>query len=180
MDLPCIDLEATGRNIRSLRIANGFRVTDISTLLSLDKQAVYKWEYGKCLPQLENLFALSHLYQLKVEDIVVLKKEEASTSSFPFSALVLLLIIFVCTAIYGISSRIRFSISALHRQWRSGPLKDAVMPVLVRILQYVSEFLQLRLDIFVPDDSVKRIYLAHDVLLCTLYSVFIVPVAGSL
>ena len=84
MDLPCIDLEATGRNIRSLRIANGFRVTDISTLLSLDKQAVYKWEYGKCLPQLENLFALGHLYQLKVEDIVVLKKEEASTSSFPF------------------------------------------------------------------------------------------------
>ena len=109
MDLPCIDLEATGRNIRSLRIANGFRVTDISTLLSLDKQAVYKWEYGKCLPQLENLFALGHLYQLKVEDIVVLKKEEASTSSFPFSALVLLLIIFVCTAIYGISSRIRSS-----------------------------------------------------------------------
>ena len=109
MDLPCIDLEATGRNIRSLRIANGFRVTDISAMLLLDKQAVYKWEYGKCLPQLENLFALGHLYQLKVEDIIVLKKEEASTSSFPFSVLVLLLIIFVCTAIYGISSRIRSS-----------------------------------------------------------------------
>ena len=71
MDLPCIDLEATGRNIRSLRIANGFRVTDISTLLSLDKQAVYKWEYGKCLPQLENLFALGHLYQLKTSQLIL-------------------------------------------------------------------------------------------------------------
>ena len=154
MDLPCIDLEATGRNIRSLRIANGFRVTDISTLLSLDKQAVYKWEYGKCLPQLENLFALGHLYQLKVEDIVVLKKEEASTSSFPF----------FCT--YSASDNIRLY----------GHLRN-IIPDQV--------FLSgpnpaVRLDIFVPDDSVKRIYLAHDVLLCTLYSVFIVPVAGSL
>lgn len=84
MDIPCIDLEATGRNLRSLRKANGLRVTDISSELTLDKQAVYKWEYGKCLPQVDNLLALARLYHLSMEDILVIKKEGQEALPFPF------------------------------------------------------------------------------------------------
>ena len=75
MDIPQIDLAATGINIRRMRKARGISVIEISEMLMIDKQAVYRWEYGKSLPQLENCLALARMFHTTIEDILVEKGE---------------------------------------------------------------------------------------------------------
>ena len=81
MDFPYIDIEATGSNIRRMRTERGIRVADISDFLMIDKQAVYRWEYGKSLPQLDNCLALARMFGTTIEDILV-EKGEAAASPF--------------------------------------------------------------------------------------------------
>ena len=82
MDIPQIDLAATGTNIRRMRKARGISVVEISEKLMIDKQAVYRWEYGKSLPQLENCLALARMFHTTIEDILIEKGE--TVSSLPF------------------------------------------------------------------------------------------------
>ena len=69
MEVPQIDLPATGNNIRRIRKEMGISVLEISELLMIDKQAVYRWEYGKSLPQLENFLALARMFHTTIENI---------------------------------------------------------------------------------------------------------------
>ena len=69
MEVPQIDIRETGKNIRRMRTERGIRVTEISDALMIDKQAVYRWEYGKSLPQLENCLALARMFHTTIEDI---------------------------------------------------------------------------------------------------------------
>ncbi len=76
-----IDMVATGKRIRTLRILNGLRVTDISSYMGFeDPQAVYKWQSGKSLPNLGNMIALAKLFKTPIESIVVLTGEEHDSS----------------------------------------------------------------------------------------------------
>ena len=75
MEVPQIDIRETGKNIRRMRTERGIRVTEISDALMIDKQAVYRWEYGKSLPQLENCLALARMFHTTIEDILVEKGE---------------------------------------------------------------------------------------------------------
>ena len=79
MDIPQIDLAATGTNIRRMRKARGISVVEISEKLMIDKQAVYRWEYGKSLPQLENCLALARMFHTTIEDILIEKGETISS-----------------------------------------------------------------------------------------------------
>lgn len=76
-----IDMAATGRRIRELRILNGLRVTDISSYMGFeDPQAVYKWQSGKTLPSLGNMIALAKLFGTPIESIIVITGEERDSS----------------------------------------------------------------------------------------------------
>ena len=71
---PTIDLTATGRNIIKLRKARGLTVKDIQKFFGFEEpQAVYKWQQGKSLPTVDNLFALSVLFGVPMEAILVFK-----------------------------------------------------------------------------------------------------------
>ena len=60
---PIIDLVATGENIRRLRIERGITVSQIQTFLELQSpRAIYKWQRGDALPDVENLLGLSILF----------------------------------------------------------------------------------------------------------------------
>lgn len=60
---PTIDLRATGENIIRLRKANGFTVRELQHYFGFEEpQAIYKWQQGKCLPSVDNLYALSRLF----------------------------------------------------------------------------------------------------------------------
>ncbi len=70
--LPVINMKATGMNIKMLRIKNGYSVEDVQTALRLaTKQAVYKWQAGKTLPDISNLIALARLFRVEISDILV-------------------------------------------------------------------------------------------------------------
>ena len=39
-------------------------------------QALYKWERGLCLPTLDNLVILAELFNVSIEDILAIKKDD--------------------------------------------------------------------------------------------------------
>lgn len=68
---PEYQAEIVGRNLKRLRIMNGFSVEDIREYLCLGSvQAIYKYENGKGYPAADALLALMELYDANVEDIV--------------------------------------------------------------------------------------------------------------
>ena len=72
MNYPIIDPEATGDNIRRLRIDKGVSVRELSVFLGLsDVRAIYKWQRGETLPSIDNLLALSLYLGVSIEEILV-------------------------------------------------------------------------------------------------------------
>ena len=69
---PAIDLRATGRNIARLTKERGLTVRDVQSFFGFSEpQAVYKWQSGKSLSSVDNLYALSRLLEVPMEDILV-------------------------------------------------------------------------------------------------------------
>lgn len=73
---PTIDLKATGENIIRLRKACGLTVRELQRFFGFEEpQAIYKWQQGKCLPSVDNLFALSSLLGVSMNEILVQTKQ---------------------------------------------------------------------------------------------------------
>ena len=69
---PVIDMEATGANIARLRKSRGLTVRDLQNWFGFDEpQAIYKWQRGKSLPTVDNLYALGMLLDVPMEEILV-------------------------------------------------------------------------------------------------------------
>jgi len=69
---PVIDLAATGENIVRLRKAKGLTVRDLQNWFGFEEpQAIYKWQKGKSLPTVDNLYALGALLDVPMEEILV-------------------------------------------------------------------------------------------------------------
>ena len=66
--MPVIDMAKTGQNIRNLR--------DLQRLFGFETpQAIYKWQYGKALPSIDNLVALAAVLQVSIDDILIVQNE---------------------------------------------------------------------------------------------------------
>ena len=71
-DFPVIDLTATGANIRRLRISLNLTVRDLQEYFGFaEPRVIYKWQKGECLPTVDNLFALSKLFGVTMDQILV-------------------------------------------------------------------------------------------------------------
>ena len=69
---PVIDPVATGENILRLRKARGLTVRDLQSWFGFEEpQAIYKWQKGKSLPTVDNLYALGALLNVPMEEILV-------------------------------------------------------------------------------------------------------------
>lgn len=69
---PTIDLQATGENIIRLRKASGLTVRELQQYFGFEEpQAIYKWQQGKSLPSVDNLLALSILFGVSMNEILV-------------------------------------------------------------------------------------------------------------
>lgn len=69
---PVIDPVATGENILRLRKARGLTVRDLQDWFGFEEpQAIYKWQKGKSLPTVDNLYALGALFDVPMEEILV-------------------------------------------------------------------------------------------------------------
>lgn len=83
---PVIDLHATGENILRLRKEAGYSVRELQQYLGFEQpQAIYKWQSGASLPSLDNLLALSELFQISINDILVKQDQVLFLPVFPYS-----------------------------------------------------------------------------------------------
>ena len=72
---PVIQLPETGRRLKDIRLLRGLSVNQVSELLGgISVQAVYKWERGESIPSTDNLVALSRLYRVNMEALLVYKE----------------------------------------------------------------------------------------------------------
>ncbi len=81
---PTINAEATGKRIMQLRKERGLSVKDLQNYLGFDApQAIYKWQHGKNLPQLEHVMALSRIFGVGMEDVLVTEDKLVMTNHEP-------------------------------------------------------------------------------------------------
>ena len=73
MNLPTLDLIETGKNITRLRKERGLSVKNLQQIFGFTTpQAIYKWQHGAALPTIDNLIVLAKVFQVRVDDIIVL------------------------------------------------------------------------------------------------------------
>lgn len=71
--IPAIDMVATGENITRLRENAGLTVKDLQNLFGFaTPQAIYKWQHGTALPTIDNLVVLAALFDVYIDEIIVL------------------------------------------------------------------------------------------------------------
>ena len=68
---PQIDIYKTGQKIKHFAQMKGMTVRDIQEYLGLAAvQSVYHWFAGRCLPTVDNLYALSELFGVPMDVLV--------------------------------------------------------------------------------------------------------------
>ena len=77
---PVIDAAATGRNLCRLRLEKGYSVKELQEYLGLScPQGVYQWQAGRSLPSVDNLYAVSRLWGVSMNEILV-ERESAQNN----------------------------------------------------------------------------------------------------
>ena len=78
--LPIIEKRKTGINLRKLMDERGITVKDIQQYLKLGSvQSVYHWLNGISLPTVDNLYTLSYLFHVPVDDMLCGTRPKIST-----------------------------------------------------------------------------------------------------
>jgi transcriptional regulator with XRE-family HTH domain len=73
--VPRIDMIDTGANILALRKKNNLTVKSLQAALGFNNpQSIFKWQRGDTLPSVDNLVILADLFNVTVNDILVIKK----------------------------------------------------------------------------------------------------------
>jgi transcriptional regulator with XRE-family HTH domain len=69
-------LTKTGKKLKELRLGANFTVEQLQGVFGFNNPtAIYKWEAGLCLPDINNMFVLKELYKVSLESIYVLDNE---------------------------------------------------------------------------------------------------------
>lgn len=70
---PVLDMAGTGKRIRELCHSKGISVKEIQEKLYISSfQSVYAWFSGRTMPKLENMYQLSLLLEVCMEDMLVM------------------------------------------------------------------------------------------------------------
>ena len=89
-EYPHIDLILTGKNIRDIRKKKGIKISELRDYMGFhEPQSIYKWQRGESLPTVENLYALSKIFGVSIEDILV-EADEMSPHILGWCALCLI------------------------------------------------------------------------------------------
>lgn len=72
MNIPVVNMKQTGQNISDLRQRRGISVRELQVMLGFSTpQAIYKWQHGASLPTVDNLVALSIIFDVPIDAILV-------------------------------------------------------------------------------------------------------------
>ena len=71
--MPIINMIATGKNIENLRKQRELSVNDLQDIFDFSTpNAIYKWQRGIAMPTIDNLVVLAAIFQVQIDDILVL------------------------------------------------------------------------------------------------------------
>lgn len=71
--MPIINMIATGKNIENLRKQRELSVKDLQDIFDFSTpNAIYKWQRGMAMPTIDNLVVLAAIFQVQIDDILVL------------------------------------------------------------------------------------------------------------
>ena len=70
MSYPVININRTGDNIRDTIRNSPYSVGDVSDYLGISRSNVYKYMRGDVLPSIDNLYALSVLLGVTINDLL--------------------------------------------------------------------------------------------------------------
>lgn len=71
-NIPTIDMVSTGKNIIRLREQAELTVRDLQDVFGFaTPQAIYKWQQGTAMPNIDNLVVLANVLGVTMDDIVV-------------------------------------------------------------------------------------------------------------
>lgn len=72
MNLPVVNMKQTGQNITMLREQRGISVKQLQSMMGFaTPQAIYKWQHGESLPTVDNLVALSAIFAVPIDAILI-------------------------------------------------------------------------------------------------------------
>ena len=84
MEYPIVDMKRTGLRIRELMKLNNIKTKDIVEYMGFEsEQSVYKWLRGDSLPKVDNLFALSRLFDTPMDNIIMEREGEDESPLLP-------------------------------------------------------------------------------------------------
>ena len=76
-DTPDVNLKRTGKLLKQLREENHLKVSDLRDFFGFDyPNAIYDWEKGLKLPNISNLIALSMLYEVSIDELLLSDEQE--------------------------------------------------------------------------------------------------------
>ena len=72
MNLPVVNMKQTGQNITMLREQRGISVRQLQRMMGFaTPQAIYKWQHGESLPTVYNLVALSAIFSVPIDAVLI-------------------------------------------------------------------------------------------------------------
>lgn len=67
-----LDVKLTGQRIHAIMTERGYTVRQVQEILDLScPYPVYRWIQGCCIPSTDNLYRLSKIFQVHMEDLLV-------------------------------------------------------------------------------------------------------------
>lgn len=66
-----IDMNATGKKLKEMRKRSGMTIKQIQEVCGISAAAVCKWQNGQAIPSLDNLLILSHIWNVKIDDLII-------------------------------------------------------------------------------------------------------------
>lgn len=74
MELPRIDMKATGEMIKASRINAGMSVIELMDAMGfMNPDTIYKWQSGRSLPKIDRFVELAHIFGTTVDDLIVIE-----------------------------------------------------------------------------------------------------------
>lgn len=65
-----LDEKIVSRNVRRMIIESSLTMEDIANLLDVTPRLLYYWQNGKRVPNIQNLYGLSQLFNVSIESIL--------------------------------------------------------------------------------------------------------------
>ena len=72
INMPMINMQKTGANIKMLMKLNNIKVIQIQDILGFNTpQAIYKWLSGETMPTIDNMVILATLLNTTIDNIII-------------------------------------------------------------------------------------------------------------